>query len=145
MVMNTSFNLAGMPIVESPTDALSCFLDADPDLSVLVLYGRVFRRRSFPDGAEAAASMVPQQQRSFISRCMSDPMGGELGVEVLVEEKWTALTDALELEVLERCASGDLTVRQLAADLSVDSDGQVSENDVMERVRNLFKLRLVSI
>jgi carbamoyltransferase len=29
MVLNTSFNLAGMPIVESPDDALRCFVDAE--------------------------------------------------------------------------------------------------------------------
>jgi carbamoyltransferase len=51
MLMNTSFNLARMPIVESPRDALACFLEADEALSLLVLHGRLIRRRPFPTGA----------------------------------------------------------------------------------------------
>ena len=51
MLMNTSFNLARMPIVETPRDALSCFLEADEALSLLVLHGRLIRRRPFPTGA----------------------------------------------------------------------------------------------
>ena len=46
IVLNTSFNLAGMPIVESPSDAISCFLDANPDLSLLVLDGTPLRRKA---------------------------------------------------------------------------------------------------
>lgn len=53
MLMNTSFNLARMPIVESPRDALACFLEADEALSLLVLHGRLIRRRPFPTGAHA--------------------------------------------------------------------------------------------
>jgi predicted NodU family carbamoyl transferase len=51
MLLNTSFNLARMPIVESPRDALACFLEADEALSLLVLHGRLIRRRPFPTGA----------------------------------------------------------------------------------------------
>ena len=39
LVMNTSFNLNRMPIVESPADAIGCFLEASEDLSLLVLSG----------------------------------------------------------------------------------------------------------
>jgi predicted NodU family carbamoyl transferase len=53
MLLNTSFNLARMPIVESPRDALACFLEADEALSLLVLHGRLIRRRPFPTGAHA--------------------------------------------------------------------------------------------
>jgi predicted NodU family carbamoyl transferase len=53
MLMNTSFNLARMPIVESPRDALACFLEADEALSLLMLHGRLIRRRPFPTGAHA--------------------------------------------------------------------------------------------
>ena len=145
MVMNTSFNLAGMPIVESPSDALACFLDADPDLSLLVLQGRVFRRREFPSDPEEAAYAFPRQQRSFVSRSVADPTGEPLRVEVLVDEVWIELTDSLELEVLERCAQGEATVRQLAVELVAESEGMVEESDVVERVRHLYGLRLISL
>ena len=31
VLLNTSFNVAGMPIVESPSDAINTFIDADID------------------------------------------------------------------------------------------------------------------
>ncbi len=46
MLLNTSFNLRGEPIVESARDAVWTFLRADLDL--LVLDGRRFRARPFP-------------------------------------------------------------------------------------------------
>ena len=91
MVMNTSFNLAGMPIVESPLDALSCFLDADADLSLLVLFGRVLRRKAFPSDAAAA---VPIQQRAFTARTLTDASGEALTVEALVEGEKLLLADS---------------------------------------------------
>jgi carbamoyltransferase len=44
LIINTSFNLAGEPIVESPQDALDTFLRTDMDY--LVLGDRVIRRKS---------------------------------------------------------------------------------------------------
>lgn len=46
MVLNTSFNDAGEPIVESPTDALRCFLATG--LEILVLEDRVLTKRPAP-------------------------------------------------------------------------------------------------
>ena len=141
MVLNTSFNLNKMPIVESPADALGCFLDADDDLSLLVLDGRLVRRRPFPARPAAAR---PLQQRAFVSRSLADPTGEPRRVEALVEDEWLPLTDALELEVLERCAGGDATVGELSAELAAETDGDVSEEDVVGRLRHLYRLRLVS-
>lgn len=147
MVMNTSFNLASMPIVESPADAISCFLEADAALSLLVLHGRVLRRRPFPQD-EALRAAVPTQQCSFVSRTLSDPTGQASRVEVLVDGKWIELTDALELEVLEQCAAGSLSAsalsEQMARQLSAEED-RVSQEDVIERLRHLYALRLISM
>ena len=38
MVLNTSFNLGGEPIVETPQDALSCFLRTEMDYLVIEDY-----------------------------------------------------------------------------------------------------------
>ena len=35
LILNTSFNLAGDPIVETPDDALDCFLKTEMDYLVL--------------------------------------------------------------------------------------------------------------
>jgi carbamoyltransferase len=44
VVLNTSFNGPGEPIVESPDDALTFFLQSD--LDVLYMHGRSVRRRN---------------------------------------------------------------------------------------------------
>ena len=119
LVLNTSFNLAGSPIVETPLDAMRCFLDAPADLSLIYLQGRLLRRRAFP--APCAAS-CPQQEPSFVSRCMADALGEPRRVEVLVEGRWLQLTDALELEVLERC-SGAVSVAEIAAEIDEIAGG----------------------
>ena len=42
ILLNTSFNRAGEPIVESPMDAVKCFLETDIDL--LVMEDQVFSK-----------------------------------------------------------------------------------------------------
>ncbi|MCO5169310.1 MAG: carbamoyltransferase [Planctomycetes bacterium] len=54
LVLNTSFNLRGMPIVESPRDALQCFLYTDMDALYL---GRLKVRR--PDARRLVPSAAP--------------------------------------------------------------------------------------
>ena len=40
---------------------------------------------------------------------------------------------------------GSLTVRQLSADLADESEGEVTEVDVVDRLRHLHQLRLISV
>ncbi|KAL1522300.1 hypothetical protein AB1Y20_017292 [Prymnesium parvum] len=138
MLMNTSFNLANMPIVESPADALACFLDASADLSLLVLGERVLRRRPF----DAALDAIPEQARSFVSRSVATSSGEVSRAEVLVDGAWLLLADALSLEVLERC-SGQLTSGQLADELIEESNGTIEQSEVEARLRELYEKRLV--
>jgi hypothetical protein len=143
LCLNTSFNLAGMPIVESAADALACFLEAEEDLSLLLLFGHVLRRRRFPEGGQASRAR-PVQQRAFVSRVLAEPDGATRAAEVLVEGSWLALDDPLALEVLERSASGEHSVREIAAELAAETEGEVGEADVLARLRRLFAMRLVS-
>jgi carbamoyltransferase len=57
MLLNTSFNLRGEPVVETPRDAIWTFLRTDLDL--LVLDGRMFRARSFARAARGARPLAP--------------------------------------------------------------------------------------
>ena len=47
MIVNTSFNVRGEPIVESPTDALKCFLGTEMD--VLVIEDRLIMKKDVPE------------------------------------------------------------------------------------------------
>jgi carbamoyltransferase len=47
MVLNTSFNLAGKPVVESPADAVECFLATEID--VLAVGPFVIAKRPLAD------------------------------------------------------------------------------------------------
>jgi carbamoyltransferase len=55
LVLNTSFNLRGMPIVETPKDALQCFLYTEMDALYL---GRQKVHR--PDGAQIVPRIAPR-------------------------------------------------------------------------------------
>ena len=44
MVLNTSFNLGGMPLVESPKDALECFLNSDY-INYLIVNDYIIQKR----------------------------------------------------------------------------------------------------
>ena len=126
---------------QSPSDALACFLDANEDLSLLVLDGTPLRRRPFPADPDKA---VPVQQRAFVSRSISDASGEPRRVEVLVEGEWLELTDSLELELLERCLDGSASLDEMSAALALETDGEVTHDDVVARMRHLYRLRVVS-
>ena len=53
VLLNTSFNRRGEPIVRTPADAFRCF--ADTDLDLLVLEGCLVRRSALPVTAAAAS------------------------------------------------------------------------------------------
>ena len=66
--------------------------------------------------------------------------------QVLVEGRWLQLTDALELEVLERC-SGSSSVAEIAREIAEEAaeDGEAMLEAVEARMRHLFELRLISM
>ena len=105
-----------------------------------------------PQEAEALQRAVPTQRRPFASRCVSDAAGVPVRVEVRAEDAgqgedtWLELADPLELEVLERVVPGaSASAARLATDLAAESEGSVTEEDVIERLRHLYELRLISM
>ena len=65
--------------------------------------------------------------------------------QVLVEDEWLALQDALELEVLERCDGSGSSAAALAAEIADESEGAVAEAEVIDRLRLLYARRLISM
>ena len=52
-------------------------------------------------------------------------------------------TDDLELALLERC-SGEATVAQLVKEFAEEAEDEVRLQDVVDRLRHLYSLRLIS-
>jgi hypothetical protein len=113
--MNTSFNLANAPIVETPADAARCFLDADPDFSLLLLGNTLLRRRTLPTPLPQDA--IPVQQAAIVSRTVADGTGEAGSVEILVVDKWLPLSTPFVLAVLEAC-DGTNTVGEIAGEIA---------------------------
>jgi carbamoyltransferase len=56
--INTSFNVRGEPIVESPTDAVKCFLGTDLDF--LAIEGFIVKKIAEIDSASSYAHALPR-------------------------------------------------------------------------------------
>lgn len=136
MVLNTSFNVAGEPIVESPGDALRTFLEAEIDL--LVLEDRLVRKRPFPDAA-ALEELRPQHDSAVLAELLSDATGETQRV-TLSAGGFLRETDELTLGVLEAC-TGDSTVPELVD--AFRAEYEVPADEVLERLRRLHRWRLL--
>lgn len=163
--MNTSFNLANVPIVETAADAARCFLDADPDLSLLLLGNTLLRRMTLPTPLPQDA--IPTQQAAIVSRTVADATGEASSVELLVDDRWLPLSTPFALAVLEAC-DGSATVGEIAdeiAALQAEAEAEAGWSAGMEEeegaswegtggevgeaveraLRELYRLRLVSL
>ena len=146
MVLNTSFNLAGEPIVEGPWDALRSFLAMEGAMAMLALEGYLVTHRSFDEAREGAGAGIAVPAGPFLSEVTAPSSGDEDALSVRVRpralDRWIELGDELSLAVLEGVAAtaedGDgATAAELAAALEVDAE------DVEARLRELYGLRLI--
>lgn len=136
MVLNTSFNVKGEPIVESPSDALRHFLDSE--LDCVVLEGVGARKLAFPACASLAEA-VPQQLPSFTAEVVSDAQGDAVAVSLLAHgDNFEA--GQLELGILEACL-GEATVAELEAEFA--SEFEVEPEEFRAGLARLYDWRLL--
>lgn len=136
MVLNTSFNVKGEPIVETPSDALRHFLDSELDL--VVLEGWTARKRAFPSG-DALAAAVPHQLPSFTAEVVSNAEGDAIRVSLLAHgDNFEA--GQLELGILEAC-TGEASVAELEAEFAAEFE--VDSADFQAALTRLYGWRLV--
>jgi carbamoyltransferase len=136
MVLNTSFNVKGEPIVETPHDALRHFLDSE--LDCVVLEGIGARKLPFPTGAMLAES-VPQQLPSFTAEVVSDAQGDAVAVSLLAHgDNFEA--GQLELGILEACL-GEASVAELQAEFA--GEFEVEPEEFEAALARLYAWRLL--
>ena len=128
MVLNTSFNIRGEPIVESARDAAWTFLRSE--LELLVLADRVYLRRPFPD--PLTGERLPLAVR-FTAEVVSDNSGESLATRVMA---WGETFDLepLEFGLLEAC-DGSETVGELAERFR--AEWEVDPDETVARLRGL--------
>lgn len=107
MLLNTSFNLRGEPIVESARDAAWTFLRTDLDL--LVADGRIFRARPFP---AARGGLRAETAPGCSLETVTSPQGDLLTARA---HAWGESFDLEpeELELLQQAAAGCAVPRGL--------------------------------
>lgn len=98
MVLNTSFNIRGEPIVETAGDAAWSFLRSELDL--LVLEDRLFRRRELPE--VLPLDWEVRAVEGWTAETLSDPTGETLGLRLMAYGDTFDL-DQLQLGLLEAC------------------------------------------
>lgn len=136
MLLNTSFNVKGEPIVETPHDALRHFLDSE--LDCVVLEGVGARKLAFPSGEQLAES-VPQQLASFTAEVVSDAQGDAVAVSLLAHgDNFEA--GQLELGILEACM-GEASVAELEAEFA--SEFEVEPDEFRAALERLYGWRLL--
>lgn len=132
VLLNTSFNLAGDPLVETPENAIQTFLDSELDLLVLGQY--LVRKKSLPSDLEAKPIHTPGN-----AEMVSDQEGEPLNVRISSAGR-THDSDALELGIWEAC-DGQSTISEIQAWFQ-EEHGE-SAKGIQSRFERLWQKRLI--
>ncbi len=137
MLLNTSFNIKQEPIVETPADAMKSFLNSDLDL--LVINGRLFQQREFPE--MLTSSMIPLAVPNFTAESLSNSEGDNMSVRLMVRGE-TFDIEQLELGILE-FSDGKNTLGEIVE--YFEENWSVEQDTIMSHLQGLYSRRLVSI
>jgi carbamoyltransferase len=139
VVLNTSFNIRGEPIVESPQDALRCFLSTGIDVLYLGKYRVTKKSLGDPDTHTTASALVPylSEQISLISVTQEQNGGwGEERLRVRIRTGRELPVSRAEYAVL-RLVNGKLSVAAIEKLLFADpgTGHEYSVPDVFQRLQ----------
>ncbi|MFQ5749316.1 MAG: carbamoyltransferase C-terminal domain-containing protein, partial [Planctomycetota bacterium] len=137
LLLNTSFNIHGEPLVEDPRDALRSFLDSDLDL--LVLGDRMVHKLPFPAPGTHAGLRPLQEDPDARAEVVSDVRGEPVQVRFLSRGR-TFDSDTLELGLFEAC-TGESTLDKLIEDFQ--EEYSLPREEILDRLKRLFRKRLI--
>ncbi len=133
VLLNTSFNIAGEAIVETPADALRTFLDTDLDLLVMGKFS--IRKKSFPEQDSCLLRHL-----AGAAEMVSNEEGDPLSVRITVAGK-THEVDALDLGLWEAC-DGSVSLGRILD--SLEEEHGENRNSCKKRVQWLWEQRLLA-
>ena len=132
VLLNTSFNVGGEPLVQEPGDALRSFLDSDLDL--LFLGNHLIRKAPWPDNFDAIPLASPGT-----SETLSDQEGETLNVRLMSRgESFDA--DLLDQGLWEAC-TGEHSLEILLQ--WFEEEHQEDSEDCVSRLQTLWNRRLI--
>lgn len=161
VILNTSLNIAGQPIVESPDDALRTLLTAD-GIDMLAFRHVVVRKRNTDDLhsgdiiRSACESFRSIQEENHVGESIRTILTyvPSLAVHSRPEctdhdehnpEETIELYDGLQLELLEHVHNNECTFEEIISTFEADdeSDNGPTEADLKDRIEDLIRRLLV--
>lgn len=137
LLLNTSFNIDGEPIVETPQDALRAFLDSG--LHLLVLEDFLVEKRPFPNKKELA-NLSPQAVDGILIESRSQ-ISGEIDAVQISLGGTSFEADELSVLLLES-STGELTTPKLLNLLRKET--KLSEKALIGKLQELWRRRAIS-
>ncbi|GJD08254.1 Uncharacterized protein Gasu2_25600 [Galdieria sulphuraria] len=142
-VLNTSFNIRGEPIVETPYDAFESFLDTSTEIDWLLLEDRLFRKKSFP---EAYHSMRVVLKEPIQIHTLENPLVGEVNFEIVdMTGKIHQPGSDIDTSILQLASSNKYTCADIIQELIEEMEDIIEAKFVVDRLELLWKLRLISL
>ena len=138
LLLNTSFNIEGEPIVESPREAIRSFMDSGLDL--LVLESCVVRKKAFPSG-RSLGRCRPRRSEGILVETRSLSSGEISGVSLFLEGR-PIDEDELGLALLRAC-DGRTSARAIFNELGRTFGARNAE--LAKRLRRLWDRRFVRL
>lgn len=152
MLLNTSFNIAGEPIVENPEDALWCMLGSGIDC--IVIEGRLFDRTDPSwDLVDCKLSLAPvefmwRSKLPDFADALDRAAGHPDRRQVRVPQRWgqsTVACDRHTWDIITSLALKPATGRELSATLG-DTSAQDDQSAAMRsQIMRLRRMGLISI
>eukprot|EP01041_Mallomonas_annulata_P006504 gene6504-13133_t len=147
MILNTSFNGKGEPIVESPIDAILALLACNNKISTMYIGNYEVHIRPFPfessglaslasDPSSAEAEIIVKAKRFYLSEVVASPFTPDSPVRIRVQTGqsesesdggWKTLPSSLHLELLQ--------LLQIPPDADYEGEEQVS--DILDAIRSI--------
>jgi len=143
VVLNTSFNIRGEPIVESPNDALETFLDPSVEIDWLVLEDRIFRKKSFPRHYHSMNVALRRPVRIHITE---SPVSEETSWKVVdVNGNEYKLLSDIDATILHLASTNKYKCDDIVRELLEESAEPIHSSVVVARLEVLWKLRLITL